>query len=270
MGSLREKLNYLDQSIDLIKNAASRAGLRKSTFRLTAQAVASKIRSGEKAYKFRKLTISSESDALGRIDVGSSSPTFIAQLLPVNGYICACDSLYLTVLCQKELNYNFNINFDNFYDHILIIGDDNTSYEILSNTIRAMTGTIHFKGKYKIGYTAFMPPVTNPSYFLPSRGIIWGECESCVSQWVSTGLSVNLTDKQFKEYTGDIRIVCTAPIVCDTYFQNFSISQSDLVGIIDKLEQTTTAKTLQIGTDNLAKLTQEQIDVATNKGWTIK
>lgn len=45
--------------------------------------------------------------------------------------------------------------------------------------------------------------------------------------------------------------------------------QSDLVEIIGNLDTVTTAQTLTMGATNLAKLTSDQILVATGKGWTL-
>ena len=47
------------------------------------------------------------------------------------------------------------------------------------------------------------------------------------------------------------------------------LEQSDLVEIISNLKTVSTPQTLTMGSDNLAKLTQDQILVATGKGWTL-
>lgn len=270
MGSLLDKLEYLAESVGIINGAAAKVGLEKTTFRQTANALALKIQTGDKAYKFRKITNSYSKDAIGSISGSTQNPVYVAQLYPINGYICGCNAKYLEQLCKHETNATYGCNFNSGYQNTIIIGDDGLSYAIATWTIRAQAGTIHFKGKYRLDSYIFLPPVVNPGVFAPRRGIIWGECESCSSRWLSVSTTASVIDARFEETTTEVHIVCTAPITCDTYFQAFSISQSDLVGIINKLEQTTTTKTLQIGTDNLAKLTQEQIDVATNKGWTIK
>ena len=48
-----------------------------------------------------------------------------------------------------------------------------------------------------------------------------------------------------------------------------AFEQSDLVEIISNLDPVSTAQTLTMGSTNLAKLTQDQILVATGKGWTL-
>lgn len=48
-----------------------------------------------------------------------------------------------------------------------------------------------------------------------------------------------------------------------------SLSHQSLLNIIDKLEPVDTATTLTLGAYNLAKLTAEEIAVATAKGWTV-
>lgn len=56
---------------------------------------------------------------------------------------------------------------------------------------------------------------------------------------------------------------------------NFSISastkfeESDLVTILNNLATVTSTKTLTMGSTNLAKLTDEEKAIATNKGWTL-
>lgn len=51
--------------------------------------------------------------------------------------------------------------------------------------------------------------------------------------------------------------------------QSTSFEESDLVEIISNLDEVTTTKTLTMGATNLAKLTDEEKAVATNKGWTL-
>ena len=57
---------------------------------------------------------------------------------------------------------------------------------------------------------------------------------------------------------------------------NFDISastqfeESDLVTILNNLATVTSTKTLTMGSTNLAKLTDAEKAIATNKGWTLK
>lgn len=46
--------------------------------------------------------------------------------------------------------------------------------------------------------------------------------------------------------------------------------KSDLVTILNNLAVVTTTQTLKMGTNNLAKLTDEEKAIATNKGWTLQ
>ena len=50
---------------------------------------------------------------------------------------------------------------------------------------------------------------------------------------------------------------------------NTNLDTSSLLDVIDNLATVTATKTLKLGTTLLAKLTEEQIAVATNKGWTV-
>lgn len=57
--------------------------------------------------------------------------------------------------------------------------------------------------------------------------------------------------------------------------ESFSISastefeESDLVTILNNLATVTSTKTLTMGSTNLAKLTDDEKAIATNKGWTL-
>ena len=47
------------------------------------------------------------------------------------------------------------------------------------------------------------------------------------------------------------------------------LSQRELVKILNNLAAVTTTKTLTLGSTNLAKLTEEDIAIATSKGWSV-
>ena len=49
-----------------------------------------------------------------------------------------------------------------------------------------------------------------------------------------------------------------------------ALSHDSLMSIINNLITTTSSKTLTLGATNLAKLTADEIAIATNKGWTVK
>ena len=48
-----------------------------------------------------------------------------------------------------------------------------------------------------------------------------------------------------------------------------TLSQEVLLRFINNLAEATTTQTLTLGTTNLAKLSEDQIAIATNKGWTV-
>ena len=48
-----------------------------------------------------------------------------------------------------------------------------------------------------------------------------------------------------------------------------NLPHDDLIGVINCLEPVTTATTLTIGSTNLAKLTEDEKKIATDKGWTL-
>mgnify|MGYP002710949097 CR=1 FL=1 len=78
-------------------------------------------------------------------------------------------------------------------------------------------------------------------------------------------------------YFGDCFFDCSSlkSILMTGMKANFNISvstkfeQSDLVTILNNLATVTTTKTLTMGATNLAKLTDEEKAIATNKGWTL-
>ena len=47
------------------------------------------------------------------------------------------------------------------------------------------------------------------------------------------------------------------------------LSRASLIALLDKLQLTTTRRTLTIGKGNMLKLTADEIAVATQKGWTV-
>ena len=49
-----------------------------------------------------------------------------------------------------------------------------------------------------------------------------------------------------------------------------NLDVSSLLDVINNLATVTTTKTLTLGSTLLAKLTEEQIAVAVNKGWTVQ
>ena len=53
------------------------------------------------------------------------------------------------------------------------------------------------------------------------------------------------------------------------FSSNTKLSTTSLLDIIDNLATVTTSQTLTLGATNLAKLTEEQIAGAVNKGWTV-
>ena len=55
----------------------------------------------------------------------------------------------------------------------------------------------------------------------------------------------------------------------DCHLGNITLSQEVILRFINNLAKVTTSPTLTLGAINLAKLTEDQIAIATNKGWTV-
>ena len=90
-----------------------------------------------------------------------------------------------------------------------------------------------------------------------------------VSGWVISETCA--TDiKQFTQYCENLTNFNSFPMLKSMDFSsNTKLSTTSLLDIIDNLATITTSQTLTLGATNLAKLTEEQIAIATNKGWTV-
>lgn len=108
------------------------------------------------------------------------------------------------------------------------------------------------------------------------RAVLQGSCAG-MFQNCSNLVAVGSFDVRDVTYFGTIFYGCTSlKEIHMTHIKvSFDISSStafettDLVEIISNLDPVTTAQTLTMGATNLAKLTQDQILVATGKGWTL-
>lgn len=65
-------------------------------------------------------------------------------------------------------------------------------------------------------------------------------------------------------------ILMTGMKVSFNIFKSTDFQESDLVTILNNLATVTSTQTLTMGSTNLAKLTDEEKAIATNKGWTLK
>lgn len=95
-----------------------------------------------------------------------------------------------------------------------------------------------------------------------SRGIIFdGSVLICKSDWISTNMA----------NTSEINIINKNRFSGNLYLSKFNLSTDTMVNFFENLDDLTkpysSKYTLNIGTTNLAKLTEEQKNIATNKGW---
>ena len=90
-----------------------------------------------------------------------------------------------------------------------------------------------------------------------------------VSGWVISETCA--TDiKQFIQYCENLTNFNSFPMLKSMDFSsNPKLSTTSLLDIIDNLATITTSQTLTLGSTLLAKLTEDQIAIATNKGWTV-
>ena len=81
--------------------------------------------------------------------------------------------------------------------------------------------------------------------------------------------NVNYASNMFN-YCGNLKsILMTGMKVNFDISASTKFEESDLVTILNNLATVTTTKTLTMGATNLAKLTDEEKAIATNKGWTL-
>ena len=81
----------------------------------------------------------------------------------------------------------------------------------------------------------------------------------------------NVTDmsSMFSNCTSLKSILMTGMKVSFSISSSTQFEESDLVTILNNLATVTSTKTLTMGSTNLAKLTDEEKAIATNKGWTL-
>lgn len=81
--------------------------------------------------------------------------------------------------------------------------------------------------------------------------------------------NVKNLDNAFKDCSSLKSILMTGMTVSFNISSSTKFEESDLVTILNNLATVTTTKTLTMGATNLAKLTDEDKAIATNKGWTL-
>lgn len=163
-------------------------------------------------------------------------------------------------------------------------------------TFPDMTGSKNFDYVFlcaKSSGTPFTVTFNNADLTGDTYGIFQGGAVSTVSVASGKSCKVGRMGNAFRHCThltsvtgldfsscnnmGSCFMGCTAlkTLDCTGIHVSFDISasaqfeESDLVTIINNLETVSTAQTLTMGSTNLAKLTQDEILVATGKGWTL-
>ena len=129
--------------------------------------------------------------------------------------------------------------------------------------------------KYCFSYCVTLTSISLPAGFGQNATNIYGcfnGCVSLVSLVLPTGFGQNATD------TGMCFSACFSLVNITgnpNFKKSFDISESktlthdSLMVLINGLQTVTTAQTIKLGTTNLAKLTDEEKKVATDKGWTL-
>lgn len=104
-----------------------------------------------------------------------------------------------------------------------------------------------------------------PRDMLFLHGLKFGKCvTSCASNWLYGAF--------IGTWHGDVFVSVPEGFEGTVYLSKIPIKAECLVDIINNLADmsgTETTYTLNVGTDNLAKLTDEQIAIATEKGWSV-
>ena len=95
----------------------------------------------------------------------------------------------------------------------------------------------------------------------------WCQKLTVISQWNVS--SVTNMNSMFLGCSSLKSILMTGMKVNFDISSSTKFEESDLVTILNNLATVTTTKTLTMGATNLAKLTDEEKAIATNKGWTL-
>ena len=96
-------------------------------------------------------------------------------------------------------------------------------------------------------------------------------CQNVTTLDVSNFDTTNVTNMQSMFYSCEALTDFTSCVlrVSTTFANCNNLSHTSLMSIINNLATVTTSQTLTIGTINKAKLTSDEIAIATNKGWTV-
>lgn len=134
------------------------------------------------------------------------------------------------------------------------------------NTVRNKIIYIQYNSELAYGATVF---AALPDYcYAPYLGSVG---EEAYSLGISFGLSVQSMNANSIAYSNlsysDKPVYVMEGFTGNLYLAKLNISAEHLIGIINNLGEG--SYTLNIGSHNMAKLTAEQIQIATDKGWTV-
>ena len=113
---------------------------------------------------------------------------------------------------------------------------------------------------------------TIPLYNTSNVTQMYGTFDSCTKLEIIPALNVSKVEQMtniFRACTNLKSILMTGMKVSFDISASTKFERTDLVTILDNLATVTTATTLTMGATNLAKLTDEDKAIATNKGWTL-
>lgn len=191
---------------------------------------------------------------------------------------------------EEGANFNPSVSFPHFKEATSLEGCFQNATCETSVELPAMTATrcslyyafVYFHGTEVIldgGNFILWNAFTNSDIQkLTVNGTVSSSSSSSGSFSGCTALTeVGAIDMSNSSNCNSIFFKCTSlkAVHCTHWRISFDISastafeQSDLMEIIGNLDSVTTAQTLTMGATNLAKLTSDQILVATGKGWTL-
>lgn len=173
-------------------------------------------------------------------------------------------------------------NMKGIFSHTIIGEEQDNTYNVrllfpkpFFNTNNVTNFSYMFEGNYRGGYSAYTAsfPRTIPYFNTSNATNIYGMFNQ------AKGISI-IPAYDFSNVTSAGSLFTGCNTLTEIHFTglkvSFDISSSTLferaalIEILNNLGTPTTTQTLTIGSTNLAKLTEEDIAIATQKNWTLK
>lgn len=287
MASLADKIKYLKETIELIKeNFATHFGLSCSTIRELANRIPDiSITSGA----WQIITDSGE-DALGSFTlkdgVAGAVSMVSTEILTSAGYYRLKNGVKIRTGEEQALPQNNVVEYlvSNLSSVSIpsIIKQCGAAYDLSASDYVDVKCIINGYGSYYKGNSVYSYNCCFPigtKRLLLSKSFQYYPYVLFSTEYMSGGLYLSATSHNrssswiFKD-SSSVEIPVKNPPKSDEqyYLNKIGISADDMVGIFENMidrSANTTTKTITLGTTNLAKLTEEQKEIAYKKGWNL-